>query len=134
LLIRISPKIGPLKVLKFQVPGPAVEKLFIQSFDSVSVHYAGSLINLDPENIHLANIDFDTGNKTSAGEYELADDNYGELLLKLKDKNFDHLNPPLKKNILAFYSNPESVHVKKDEDWQKIKAAFEVLKVTEPGN
>ena len=119
-------------MLKFKVPDTTVEKLFIQSFDTVSFHYAGSLKTLDPENIHLANIDFDTGNKTSPGEYELADDNYGNLLLKLKDKNFDHLNAPLKKNILAFYSNPESVHVKKDEDWQKIKAALEELKIAEP--
>jgi hypothetical protein len=132
LMIRILPKIGPLKVLKFKVPGPDVEKLFIQSFDTVSFHYAGSVKYLYPENIQFENIDFDTGNKTSPGEYELADVNYGNLVLKLQGKKFDHLNASLKKNILAFYSDPGSIHVKKDKNWEKIKAALEELKATEP--
>jgi Zinc dependent phospholipase C len=131
LMIRILPKIGPLKVLKFKVPGPEVEKLFIQSFDTVSFHYATSVKYLDPENIQFANIDFDTGKKTSPGEYELADENYGNLVLKLQGKKFDHLNPSLKKNILAFYGDPGSAHVKKDKNWEKIKAALEELKATE---
>jgi hypothetical protein len=37
------------------------------------------------------------------GEYTLTDETYKELVLKLKEKNFSHLNASLRKNILAFY-------------------------------
>ncbi len=37
--IRIVPKIGPFKALRFRDVGPAGEKLFIRSFDTTLVHY-----------------------------------------------------------------------------------------------
>jgi hypothetical protein len=76
-IIKVSPKIGPLKALKFKVPGPDAEKLFIQSFDTVIVHYSGDMKHLNPGNLILLNIDFDTGNKKRIGEYKLTDKTYG---------------------------------------------------------
>ncbi len=37
--VRILPKVGALKDLKIKIPGPDGEKLFIQSFDTVLVHF-----------------------------------------------------------------------------------------------
>jgi hypothetical protein len=104
-IIRVSPKLGPLKSLKFKVPGPDAEKIFIQSFDTVLTHYTSALHILSSGNINLANIDFDTGNMTAPGEYPLTDRNYELLLLKLRDKKFVLLNYSLKENILDFYAH-----------------------------
>ena len=107
-VIKISPKIGPLKAMKFKPPTPDAEKLFTESFDTVIVHYSGSLHQLDADDFFFTNIDFDTGSKTALGEYPLTDKTYEELVIRLKEKNFSHLNTPLKENILTFYSSNDA--------------------------
>ncbi len=133
-LIRVLPKVGPLKSLKLKEPGPAAEKLFIASFDSVLTNYAISMKILGSQNVDLSNIDFDTGKETSPGEYELADVNYGNLLLQLDYKQFIHLNADLKLNIIDFYSNYKPIiKTKKDRQKEvKITAALVQLKNAKP--
>jgi hypothetical protein len=131
-IIKISPKIGPLKALKFKVPGAGAEKLFTQSFDTVVVRYSGDINHLDFEKLNLVNIDFDTGNKTAIGEYELTDKAYEELLLKLKEAKFNSLNAGLKKNIIDFYGTfPLTANVddKDGRQKKKINEALEELRV-----
>ena len=105
--IHIVPKWGLLKVIKFKDPGPEAEKKFIASFDTVTVHYAESIMLLHQHAVHAlhpVNVDFDTGIKTKEGEYALADKAYCDLLIKLKQKHFETVSPSLKKNILSFYA------------------------------
>jgi hypothetical protein len=102
-LIRFAPKIGPLRVLKFKMPGPDAEKLFIKSFDTTAARY-GTAVSHMTGNMQLGNIDFDTGKRTEAGEYKLADKTYGDWLVKLSEKNFQDVGQPIKSNILNFYS------------------------------
>ena len=130
-VIRVSPKLGPLKALKFKEPGPGGEKLFIQSFDTVLVHYTASLNGLGYANINFTNIDFDTGADTAPGEYPPADKNYDLLLVKLKEKNFLLLNYALKQNILDFYAHrPAVVPSKKNAKAAQATAnALEQLKL-----
>jgi hypothetical protein len=130
--ICILPKVGPLKSLKYIPPGPAAEKLFIQSFDAVLVHYSSSLETLHHGNIYFTNIDFDTGNITEPGEYPLTDRTYDVLVTRLENKNFDLLNPDLKQNILRFYTNRKPLlHTKKYErNFEKTTEALEQLKCT----
>ncbi len=130
-IIRILPKIGPFKVLKYKEPGPQGEKLFVQSFDTALVHYAATLKILRSGNINLTNIDFDTGNITRAGEYPLADKSYGVLLEKLQKKNFAHLNREMKQNILDFYSKDSArvIVQKNNEDQKQINEALEEIKL-----
>ena len=103
-IIRVVPKVGPLKGLNFKAPTPDAEKLFIQSFDTVLTHYIAYTKDLHHTNLHLPNIDYDTGKKTAPGEYELADENYGTLLLMLSADDFSNVTASLKQNILTFYS------------------------------
>jgi Zinc dependent phospholipase C len=103
-LIRVLPKIGPLRALKFKDPGPVAEKLFIHSFDTILIQYKLALKNCASSNIDFANIDFDTGNITSLGEYPLADKTYNSLLTWLRKQDFEYLNDSLKKNIIEFYA------------------------------
>jgi len=135
-IIRVVPKTGPLKALKIKAPGPEVEALFIQSFDTVLVNCISSMTILNSGNINLTNIDFDTGNNTSPGEYKLADINYGNLLLKLNKKKFNLLNTELKINIIEFYGDPNATIATENgrAEWKKINRAFEKLKISVPND
>jgi Zinc dependent phospholipase C len=102
-LIRVLPKVGPLRALKFKTPGPVAEKIFIRSFDTIVVQYTTAMKDCGPGMPTLANIDFDTGNLTAPGEYPLADKNYNTLLIQLKKTNFEYVNVALRQNITDFY-------------------------------
>lgn len=130
MLLRIVPKIGPLKGLRFNNPGLEAEKLFTQSFDTVVACYASFLNKSISGKLRLENKDFDTGKLTVPGEYHLADENYGQLLLKLKKEKFDHMNPSLKKDIISFYSQADSTILVKENQkgWKEIVESLEMLK------
>jgi hypothetical protein len=74
-------------------------------------------------------VDFDTGKPTEFGEYELTDETYTDLLLKLDDKKFNYLSRPLKQNIISFYSKADTAALsKKDEsNWKKTSGALQHL-------
>lgn len=137
-IIQILPKIGPLKSLRFQNPGPEGEKLFIKSFDTTVVHYGIALNMLRYNNhIDLPDIDFDTGNITAPGEYGLVDQTYSIMLIKLQDEKFNNVTPSLKENILNFYSKGDTTtksnENKKDKiDWQKTYLALQQIRVIKP--
>ena len=135
LLIRIAPKIGPLRVLKFKPPGADAEKLFIQSFDTTVFFYGHYISELTSGPIALSNIDFDTGLNTAPGEYKLADKTYGELVIKLNDLHFATANPAIQQNILSFFRGYKPVTSTKREkkEWQKTEMALEELKTMHPG-
>jgi len=131
IIMRFFPKIGPLKGLRFTEPGEASEKLFIQSFDAVMVYYNSYLKKMAYGKNHFANKDLDTGKLTASGEYNLCDENYGKLVLKLEDEDFEQISPALKHNIIAFYSDRNtSVSQNDKEEWGKLTKAIEELKST----
>ena len=101
-------------------------KLF--SFDTVVVHYIGNISELKANHLTLANIDFDTGNKTAIGEYTLTDQTYQELVIKLKEKNFNFVSAALKKNILNFYHENNAPASTDGEQQQEFKEALDSLK------
>jgi hypothetical protein len=127
--VRVLPKVGPLKKLRFVVPKQDVEKLFIQSFDTVTTHLAKDIAGASAKQLKLDNIDFDTGKPTKRGEYGLADDSYATLLLKLHDKKFETVNADLKANLLLFYSQPG---LKNDASDTKLDSSLTALKGFKP--
>jgi len=100
-VIRILPKIGKLRSLKFRTPGPEAEKLFINSFETVLVHYSTFIENNEQKK--LADIDYDTGQPTKAGEYCLCDQTYDAWLLQLQKDDFSMVTSDLKNNVINFY-------------------------------
>ncbi len=102
--IWVMPKIGPLRVMKFKAPGPAAEKLFSLSLDTVTINYKLELHVCGSGTSRLANIDFDTGRPTKPGEYGLADKNYDLLVGELQKSGFKFMNADLKKNVIDFYA------------------------------
>jgi len=130
LFIRIAPKIGPLRVLKFKVPDADAENFFIQSFDTTVANYSYYISELHSGPIVLNNIDFDTGLNTAPGEYGLADKTYYALLMKLNDKQFVTITTPLQQNILSFYSQykPDTHTKRKTREWHNTENALTQLK------
>jgi len=135
-LIKILPKVGPLKVLKFKDPGPEGEKLFIASFDTVLVNYAAALNVLHHDTITLPDIDFDTGNETIPGEYILADKTYDEMLDRLQESKFTGMTAPLKQNILQFYTGADTSSFAKQDpkEWKQTSIALLQIKRAQPVN
>lgn len=129
IFIRFLPKIGPLKSLKFKTPGAIAEKLYIESFDSVEAHYTTFLKFLFLQKPSLVNKDFDTGQRTTPGEYALADKSYQDFLFKLADTRFAYLTHDLKQNLIDYFNNPLTMQSVKEKCRKKIQEALTQFKM-----
>jgi len=129
-LLKIIPKIGPLKALDFNVPTPKTENMYFTSINNTVDHYGALLVNVRKKSLQLPDNDLDSGKPTAAGEYSLADDTYAKMLSQLADKKFEATSIALQKNILGFYSDPAAkVEAKKDpKKWQKVQTNLDALK------
>jgi len=139
-LVKVLPKIGPLKPFAFRLPTPEAQKFFKQSFSDVMEEYCAALkreqsslsSNKAPA---LPNYDFDTGHATKVGEYPLADETYGELVRKLAEHKFENINPELRKNILSFFENaktPAAEDEKQANTIRKTQEALQELRAAKP--
>jgi len=131
--IWITPKIGPLRVMKFKAPGSAAEKLFFASLDTVNMEYTLELQVCGSGASRLANIDFDTGKPTTPGEYGLADNNYDLLIGKLQKNGFKLVDSELKKNIIDFYSHRTAPAGSRKvmNTWEKAEEGLQQLRQAE---
>jgi len=128
-LIRVLPKIGPLKALSFKLPTSQTEKLFEASFDKTLDLYRGLLRDQEPAQLQLANRDFDTGELTRPAEYGLADNAYARLAVKLSERDPASIDPKVRENILAFYSDRTLPFATRNDPkaWQDTLAALDKL-------
>jgi hypothetical protein len=130
LIFRVVPRVGPFSALSFKVPTPETEKMFLKSFDETLTRYRGLLQRVQTEKLDLDNRDFDTGEPTRAGEYELADETYATLLNRLAKNKFQDVTPDIRQNILSFYGDLNApIATKKDKgDWRDTLRALDKLK------
>ena len=128
-LLRILPKIGPLKTLDVKMPTPATEDMYMQSVIAAATQYGEDLTAARQGSIELANRDFDTGKYTKAGEYALTDQTYANLLLRLDADHFTHITPALRADILDFYKDPQppAFAMKHPDRWKKTQASLAQL-------
>jgi len=134
LLVTVIPKIGPLRAMKFRTPGPAVAKLYYSSFDTIVTRYTAALRACRAGTSRLPNVDYDTGNFTTPGEYGMADRNYDKLVVRLKKNKFRRLNDELRENIEEFYSRRNApADAKGNRSWVKTEAALQQLEVAKAG-
>jgi hypothetical protein len=129
-IIRVLPKVGPLKVLAFKAPTPEAERLFMESFNATLDRYRALLTQIKGQQLNLQNTNFDTAKAPRAGEYRLADEAYSKLVIKLAKKDFTTSQPELRQNILAFFSDLNApIAVKRDkDDWRETLRALDKLK------
>lgn len=135
-IVRVVPKVGPLKPLAFKSITPEAERLFVDSFENALGRYRTLLAQLNNGRLQLENTDFDTGRPTRAGEYRLADETYAGLLKELAEHDFAEATPELRRNILAFYKNLNApIATKKDRsDWRDTLRALDRLKSIQVSN
>ena len=85
---------------------------------------------LSADNLHpLPNLDLDTGNPVRPGGYPLTDSTYAALLHRLSRQPLQPIPPGIKRNILAYYSNPEApIKTQQDpEKWAQVQADLTTL-------
>jgi hypothetical protein len=146
-MVRILPKVGPLRALQLKIPDAHVEALYLKSLDTTEEHYHGRLTELKSQpmtreaKIDLPNRDLDTGAPTRLKEYALADHTYDRLVILIVKKG-KPVPPELRANILAFYDGPPAPpsdrqpakkkteeHIK---DEAEVRHALEVLRAAKP--
>lgn len=126
-LIRVLPKVGPLRALRFKIPTALSEKYFNQSFDSILQHYSVNIDQLKQQGVNLKDIDFDTGKPTSFCEYSIANETYDTWLVKLKDNKFKNITVPQKQNIIAFYDWDTTKNIIYSKKCREVINAFKEL-------
>lgn len=131
-VFRILPRVGRSRALRFEVPTPAVEKLFMASFNSSLDRYRELLSELQADRLKLPNENFDVGELTGAGGYKLADRAYAQLLDKL-DGHYADIPPELRLDLLAFYGDLSApISTKTDSvEWARVIKELDELKVAE---
>jgi hypothetical protein len=128
-IIKVLPKIGPLRTLAFKPPTPEAEELFYNSFNTTVEHYTQLIQQIKQQNsIKLANMQLDTGEPTKPGGYKLADETYAKLVLKLAKSDFKHLSPSLRQDILHFYQPKKAMKEVEEDDKEDVKEALERLR------
>jgi hypothetical protein len=147
----VLPKFGPLLMVDVKGPTAAAEADYMHSVvSSTSVLYerlaiftpvearrkwTSSATNsmetlgpLDPKE-PLPNRDLDTGLVVKPGGYSLTDTTYAELLHKLTAKPDQPIPPGIKRDVQAYYSDPNApIETKKHpEEWKKVQDDLKTL-------
>jgi len=123
----LVPRIGPFRALGYHPPTPAVEQIYMHSFNETLDHYRLLLVAQQEGTLRLSNENLDTGGPTDPAVYGLADETYANLLSKTSGKL---ISDALRRDMLAYYADPEKgFATKKDpEAWQKVLRELDRLK------
>jgi zinc dependent phospholipase C len=134
LIVRLVPKIGPLKVLQFRTPTPETEKMFEASFNATMDRYRGLLAQQGAGHLELLNDNFDTGDTSGPGKYFLNDDAHARLLDLLAKQNFVTAPPDVRAELLDFYSQPDAPYATKTKPklWATVQSELQQLKQAPP--
>ncbi len=133
-LIRILPKVGPLKVLELKTPTPATERLFEASFNAAMSRYRNLLSQAGAGQPDLPNDNFDTGGITGPGQYALNDKTQADLLDALAKQKFSGASPEIRAELLEFFGHPDAPYAmkQKPKEWGRVQAELEELKNATP--
>ncbi|HZS55473.1 MAG TPA: zinc dependent phospholipase C family protein [Bryobacteraceae bacterium] len=128
-LLKLLPPIGPLKDLRFKMPTPPVEQLFMESFERATKQYQ-SVLEESRSRLVLDNRNYDVGVVTPAGTYRMDDNIHAYWLHKLAKKNFATITPAIKSEMLQYYANLDApIATKKDKkEWAQVVGELQMLK------
>jgi hypothetical protein len=123
------PKVGPFSGLAFHPPPPAVEQLYMESFNETLDHYRALLLAQHEDRLQLPNDNLDTGAVTGAATYRLADETYAKLLNKTSGKP---LSDALRRDLLSYYADLEKPFATKrnSKAWHELIKELDTLKST----
>jgi hypothetical protein len=129
-VVKILPKVGPLRALDVKPPTPETEKMYFASLEATLKRYQHDLRLAGELQVPLENTDLDTGRHTNPGEYKLADRAYSKLVKDLADEKFAQITPQLRENVLSFYGNLEGPFETRrhKEEWHTLLKNLEALR------
>jgi len=125
LMIKVVPKVGPLRALHFKVPTAEAEKYFDVSFDTIVLHYSNNIKFISQKKYSIIDKDYDTGKPTEECEYILADETYNNWLLTLSDAKFKTVSAPVKHNIITYYGSMQAPP--QNKKYKTCNAVYEAL-------
>ena len=127
--LRLVPKVGPFSGLAFHPPTPAVEQLYMSSFNQTLDQYRALLLAQQEQRLQLPNDNLDTGAVTGAATYRLADETYAKLLDKTSGKP---ISEALRQDLLSYYADLEKPYATKRDSkaWHELIKEVERLKST----
>jgi hypothetical protein len=129
-LVKLLPPIGPLDDLRFRMPTPQVEQLFMESFVRATGQYRTVLEESQKGTLHLEERNYDVGVFTPPGTYTLEDDIQACWVHQLAEKNFSTVTPAIREELLSYYANLDApIATKKHKkEWQMLLAELQSLK------
>ncbi len=129
LFLHLVPKVGPFSALAFHPPTPAVEQLYMHSFNETLKNYRGLLVAQREGRLQLPNDNFDTGELTEPTAYPFTDQTYAKLLAKVSAKP---ISDTLRSDILAFYADLGAPFATKKDPkaWQDVLDELDKLKAS----
>lgn len=129
-LLRLLPPIGPLRDLRFKMPTPQVEKLFMESFVRATSQYQTIVDEAQSRKLNLDDRNYDVGVFTPAGTYFLEDRTQAYWLGKLAAKNYASVTPAIKAELLSYYGNLDApIATKKNKKaWAQLLAELQALR------
>jgi len=127
-LFRIVPRIGPFGALAFKKLTPETERLYMSGFNASIDRYRELLAAAGAGALILPNDNFDVGEATRAGSYNLTDAAYAKLLHKLEG-HYPELPQDLRTDILAFYQDLSLPIATKSNagDWARLQDELDHL-------
>jgi len=132
--VKILPKVGPLKNLKFVYPGTEGEKRFTHVFDTIIQKYAIASKQWDAQLLQLQDINLDTGHPMAYGKYHLADDTYCKLVLNLQKEGFACLTPILQAHLVKHFEGAllHETYKEHPEDEAEMQLALQQMRRYKP--
>jgi hypothetical protein len=150
-VIWILPKVGPLSMVAVKGPTADTEADYMHSVVSSTTVLHNRLAFLTPVAARrerkltattstatlgpfnprdpLPNRDLDTGQVVKPGGYSLTDITYAELLQKLTEKPNQPIPPGIKREVEAYYADPDApiVTKKNPDEWKKVQEELKTL-------
>jgi hypothetical protein len=126
-VLKIVPKVGPMRPLAFEPLTPEVERLFAESVSSAHSRYRALLQELRAGKLSLGDTDFDTGRAPTFGVNALADETNAELLHKLAGHDFENVPPELRRHLARFFKDPAATTRLSAKDLKRMRSELEAL-------
>ncbi len=128
-IIGLIPPIGPLRALRFKMPTPEVETLFMQSFNRSVTEYTAQLDRARANTLKMANPNYDLGEVAKPGVYALQDKTYAYWLHQLAGKQYGTVAPDMREELLKYFTAIPSSRAKIQPEAQvRLAAELQQLK------
>lgn len=128
--LKLLTPVGPLRALRFKMPTPAVEKLFMHSFDKSVENYTANLERVNDPTFRLKDENYDLGEAAPPAIYGLEDKAYAQWLDQLSHRQYLGVTPEICSAVLTYYRDLDApFQTKKNRtEWTRLIGQLEELK------